>query len=301
MRTIAGVGLLAALLPLAATATIAGRVANRVRATLHPPRVPVVTPTGIGGVADVRIATGDGVLLRGSYAPSRNRAAVIFGHGWGGQRGQLLPEARALAEGGYGVLLFDWRGHGESGGAGTTWGIDEQRDLEAAVRFVGERPDVDPSRIGALGFSMGGMIVATVAERDPRLRAVALEGAFTSLEDELRHDEGKWGWWSGQVAVWTLRGAGLAVDRVRPIDAMCRISPRPLLVIAGSADRDLPLPVAERMYAAACPPKSLWIVPGATHHSYAETAGAEMGRRLVAFFDEALLAPARRTKDARPP
>jgi dipeptidyl aminopeptidase/acylaminoacyl peptidase len=212
----------------------------------------------------------------------------VLGHGWSGNRRQLLPEARALSAAGFGVLLFDWRAHGESGGTRTTWGVDEQHDLDAAIGWVAARPDVDPRRIGALGFSVGGMVVAQVAARDPRLRAVMIEGAFSSLEDEMHHDEGRWGWWSGAVAVWTLRASGIAVDRERPIDHLCRISPRPFQIVVGSADRALPVSVAERMFTQACAPKGLWVIPGADHLNYAERAGSDYGRRIVRFFDGAL-------------
>jgi uncharacterized protein len=280
--------LLLTVLPIAAASIVAQRVSARVRRGLRPPRQTVSAPDGLSGMMNVRLVTRDGIELQGWYVPSRNHAAVVFGHGWGGQRGQLLPEAAALASRGYGVLLFDWRGHGKSGGNGTTWGTDEQRDLDAALEFLLARPDVDSLRLGGLGFSMGGLIVATVAAQDPRLRAVVLEGTYSSLEDEMRHDEGKWGWWSGAVAVWTLRRAGIAIDRVRPIDQICRISPRPVLVMVGSSDSDLPVDVARRMFDAACEPKGLWIIPGATHRSYARTAGVELDRRLIAFFDQAL-------------
>jgi hypothetical protein len=79
------------------------------------------------------------------------------------------------------------------------------------------------------------------------------------------------------------------VDRVRPVGRLCAISPRPLFVIAGSSDRDLPRDVACRMYAAACEPERLWIIAHATHPAYASTAGAEFGRQLVSFFEGALL------------
>jgi dipeptidyl aminopeptidase/acylaminoacyl peptidase len=265
------------------------RISRRALASLHPPRVPVGAPVGLSGVTGASFVTDDGIVIRGWYVPSRNRAVVILGHGWGGQRSKLLPEARLLAAHDYGVLSFDWRGHGESGGDGTTWGMDEQRDLAAAVKFLTGRPEVDSTRIGALGFSMGGMIILKAAENDPRLRAVVVEGTFTSLEDEVRHDHGRWGWWSGTVAALTLRLAGVQLDRARPIDSLCRISPRPLLIIDGTADRDLPREIANRMYEAACQPKELWMIEGATHTTYHERGGAALDRRLVKFFGDALM------------
>ena len=284
-QIVGGVAIAAVLL-----ATVgAVRVSRRVLASLHPPRAHVAAPVGLIGVGSVRFVTNDGIVIRGWYVPSRNHAAVILAHGWSGQRGQLLPEARLLAAHDYGILAFDWRGHGESGGDGTTWGVDEQRDLAAALKFVTSRPEIDSARIGVLGFSMGGMIVAEAAARDPRLRAVVVEGAYTSLEDEVRRDYGRWGWFSGMVATLTLRFAGIDVDRERPIDSLCRISPRPLFVIGGTADLDLPAEIARRMYDAACEPKELLMIEGATHRTYHEHGGVVMDRRLVRFFDRALL------------
>ena len=169
------------------------------------------------------------------------------------------------------------------------------------MKFLDRRPEVDPARIGALGFSMGGMIVAEAAEHDARLRAVVVEGAYTSLEDEVRHDHGRWGWWSGTVATLTFRLAGIRLDRERPIDLLCNISPRPLLVIGGTADRDLPVEIARRMYDAACEPKELWMIEGATHKTYHERGGVALDRRLVSFFDDALVNGANTTAAHAPP
>lgn len=276
------------LAPFALGVAIAARVSTRVRASLHPVRMAVGAPAGLDSVVSVSLTTSDRLLIRGWYVPPRNGAVVVLGHGWGSQRGAMLPEARALAAHGYGVVLFDWRGHGASGGARTTWGVDEERDLDAVLDFLASRPEVDSARIGALGFSMGGTVVAQRAMRDRRLRAVAVMAAFASPLDEMAHDEGRWGWWSASVAVATLRLSGIDVARERPLEQLCRISPRPLLIVAGTADDDLPVAMARRMFDAACEPKSLWVVPGATHRTYDAVAGPELGRRLTAFFDDAL-------------
>ena len=57
-----------------------------------------------------------------SRCASNNGAIIIFLHGSPGNRNQLLPVAMALNEHGYGVLLVDMPGHGESGGR-ADWGI----------------------------------------------------------------------------------------------------------------------------------------------------------------------------------
>lgn len=285
----AGTAVALALAVFAAGAAVSARVARRVEASLRPPRQPVGAPTGLAGVEDLTLRSQDGVVLRGWYVPSQNRAAVILVHGHGGQRAQLLPEAVALARHGYGVLLFDWRGHGESGGARTTWGVEEQRDLEAAIDYVSARPDVDPRRVGVVGFSMGAMVAAEVAARDRRVHAAVLEGAYTSLEEMWRHDERRWGWLSGNAAIRALRRAGISPEMVQPLDAMQRIAPRPVLLISGASDGEVPSEVTIRLAAAAPQAARLWIIPRATHTTYAATARGELGRRLTEFFDTALL------------
>lgn len=271
-----------------ASVAIASRVADRVRSELTPPRQRVPA-SALTDARPVSFTAADGVRLEGWYVPSRNGAAVVFGHGHGAQRGQLLPEARALIDRGFGALLFDWRAHGASGGTRSTWGTDEQLDLEAAIGFVEVQPDVRRDAIGALGFSMGAMVVAQVAARDERLRGIVLEGSFTTLEEMIRFDERRYGWLSEQVAVRTLRSQGIDVHRLRPVDAICRAAPRPVLIVGGDADASVPLSVTRRLAAAACGPVTLSIIPEATHASYSARGGLPLELDIVTFFERALL------------
>ena len=62
-----------------------------------------------------------------------------------------------LARHGYGVLIFDRRGEGESDGDPNPYAWnDGERDLLAAIDFLKRRPDVEPDRIGGIGLSVGG-------------------------------------------------------------------------------------------------------------------------------------------------
>ena len=65
---------------------------------------------------DVTFSTADGVALSGWYVPSRNGAAVVLLHGAGSTRSAVLPHTVVLADDGFGVLLYDARGHGRSQG-----------------------------------------------------------------------------------------------------------------------------------------------------------------------------------------
>ncbi|MCY1015547.1 alpha/beta hydrolase [Pyxidicoccus sp. MSG2] len=259
---------------------------------LHPPHVPAERPAATGelaGLSDVAFTTADGLTLRGWYVPSRNRAAVVLVHGFAGNRAQLLFEARALARAGFGVLVFDLRAHGESDGDRVTWGDGERRDVTAALDFVSARPDVDPARVGLFGFSMGGTTALLVASTDARVKAVAAAGAFPALEADVYSGYGRWGALSAEPVLWTLRHAGVDVKAVRPIDGMCRLQGRPLLLINGDVDPDAPAKLQASLFRAACEPKSLWVVEGAGHGEYAKVAPSEYERRLRQHFDAALL------------
>jgi dipeptidyl aminopeptidase/acylaminoacyl peptidase len=258
---------------------------------LHPARLPLdrsPREVGIEHYQDVFFVTADGLTLRGWYVPSQNGAAVILGHGHAANRTQLLPEATILARHGYGVLLFDWRAHGESEGDTTTLGDRERQDLDAAIDLVATRPEVDPERIGALGFSMGAATVTLSAAHDPRLRAVVVEAAYPTLREEVRFFFRAIPLVGPIATLWSQLETGSDLDAARPVDEICAISPRPLLLIYGTDDGEVPPGSAHSMFAAACEPKALWLVEGAGHGGYLQVVPQEYERRLVAFFDEAL-------------
>jgi dipeptidyl aminopeptidase/acylaminoacyl peptidase len=250
-----------------------------------------VTPrageTGVQGLADVSLPRRDGSMLRGWYAPSRNRAAIILTHGSSGDRSALLPEARTLAAAGFGVLLFDWPGHGESDGE-VTWDEGERQALITAVDWLAERPDVDASRIGALGFSAGGYILAQVAPFERRIKAVVTTGTPADLLEHTNWAYRRWGALSRLPALWAIRRSGARLERQRPVEVFHGVAPRPVLVIGGADDPVVPTRMVEALYAAAAEPKELWLVPGAGHGGFAEASPREYPARIRGFFERSL-------------
>ena len=234
-----------------------------------------------------------GITLRGWFIPSSNGAAVVLAHGTDADRTQLATEAHLLARNGYGVLLFDWPGHGESGGA-VTWNVSERAALEAALDFASRAPGSDPDRIGVLAFSMGCMIAIQVAARDRRVAALVVEGTFAAADDQVRYAFRHWGFLSQWPALWTARWLGLKPDEQRPKDVIADIAPRPVFVIAGAADDMVPPDQSRVLFDAAREPKSWWLIPGATHGHYAHAAGAATyENKLIRFYDDALLQTSR--------
>jgi len=131
----------------------------------------------------VRFRATDGVWLSGwKITAALGRPWVIFCHGLGANRSDLLELAANLFTRRFNLLLFDFRGHGESGGRGTTFGCHEQRDLEGALAYLGTQPEVGDRPYGAVGVSMGASVALAVAARDERLHALALAEPKTPRE-----------------------------------------------------------------------------------------------------------------------
>jgi dipeptidyl aminopeptidase/acylaminoacyl peptidase len=239
--------------------------------------------TGIDDLAAINFTSRDGLRLAAWYVPSRNGAAVVVTHGTNSDRSTMLDEVRLLAEAGFGVLAFDWPGLGQSEGE-VHWDGQARRALLAAVDWLSLRPDVDARRIGGLGFSMGGVVLAQVAAEDGRLHAVVLEAPAPSFVDYIDVHTRKW-WgltaWVGRLA---LRDSGLLDSSFEPVRLISRIAPRPVMILAGTQDTEIPRQLVIKLFEAAREPKSLWVVEGAGHGGYASVAAAEYRRRLTDFY-----------------
>jgi uncharacterized protein len=242
---------------------------------------------------NVSFETSDGLTLEGWYVPSKNGAAVIS---FPGRKGSQKP-ARMLARHGYGVLVFDRRGEGESEGEPNGFGWGGDRDIKAAIDFLQTRPDVDPDRIGGIGLSVGGELMLETAAETDELKAVVSEGAgaraFSDEMDEMDHNP-------RGTTDRLLTGAAMAVkvgamavltNQAPPPnlnDVVGRIAPRPVMLIAAPNSKN-----GEKLnrgyYAAAQEPKTLWEIPESGHMGGIDARPAEYERRVVGFFDDALL------------
>lgn len=277
-------------LGLALFALLIGARAFRMEAaSFHPERGPVALPADplLRGLRPVAFHSDDGTALAGWYLPSRTGAAVLLLHGSEADRTQLLPEARLLAPAGFGLLLFDWPGHGESAGM-VHWGAGERAALRAATDWLSRQRDLNPARLGALGFSSGGAILVEEAATDPRLRALVLEGTYSDAA-ELTCDQFKsWGLPAQLGALFADRHFGMDLHEPQPVQLVAALAPRPLFIIAGENDSVVPNAMAHALYAAAAEPKTLWIIPGCGHGGYAQAASGALGPRLTQFFLRAL-------------
>ena len=140
------------------------------------------TPGAIGlEYRDAAIATDDGETLHGWWVPhDRARGTILFSHGNAGNISHRLESLRQFHGLELNVLIYDYRGYGQSTGKPSEAGL--YRDIEAAWRWLVEERDQAPGEIVLSGRSLGGAVTAWLAARvEPA--CVVLESTFTSVPD----------------------------------------------------------------------------------------------------------------------
>ena len=273
------------------------------KSLVHPRRLaPEKLPTdyGIADWEDVTFTTSDDVRLVGWFLPAdeasvqyKDGAAVIFVHGIAGKRDDFLEVGSILVENGYGVLLFDLRNHGESGGDVTTMGLNEVRDVQAAFAFLTQHPEVDPQRIGIYGASMGGATAIRAMARIPEAKVLIADAAYESFQIVLEsgvHDFTRiTASPFSDLIMWFMADKGdFDPTQVRPIDDIGQISPRPILIIHGTRDPLIGVEHAHHLFEAAGEPKELYLVEGGGHGGLIRIEREEYIERILGFLDKYL-------------
>ncbi len=232
----------------------------------------------------------DGTPISALYVPSRNGATVLMLHGFFGGRVYELETAKMLHAHGFGAVLVDMRGRGESGGDWITLGRDDVRDLSAVLDYVVENHDVDPARIGVIGPSYGGAMAILLAAADERVKAViadspydALNAAtlatFTQLPFPLP-------WLVTEIIELRL---GVDLQSMSPLAVIGSISPRAVFIIEAGNDNVLVPGSGKRLYDAAREPKRFRNEPGIDHAEFRYARPSEFEEDVVNFFTQHLL------------
>jgi pimeloyl-ACP methyl ester carboxylesterase len=238
---------------------------------------------------DVSFQTEGGRTLRAWFIASQNGATVITAHGAGNNRSTVMDEAEMLVRHGYGVLMVDFEGFGDSEGRGNAFGWTGARSVHAATAYLATRDDVDPARIGGLGLSMGGEVLLQAAGESTALRAIVVEGATARTAEDMGELEsiGEFGY-----VLHTVVGATMRVisgeDTPPPLMKMVpRIAPRDVLLIGSQVADELDL--MSRYKELGGESFDIWFIPEAKHIGGFDLHPEEYEQRVIAFFDEALL------------
>lgn len=262
---------------------LAGSALLYTHSLLHPACAPATAV--LDGYQVISLTAPEGFRLSGWYRPPHNGMVIVLLGGHGANRDALLPEAAVLSAEGYGILALEQRA---CAGAQATLGYREAQDVTLAVDYAMQQPSVQ--RVGALGFSAGGVAVILAAAHDPRISAVVAEGNYANLLEEMLPMPGAaQPWLEAQlhplVIVFYALATGIWPAEVSPEVDLPRISPRPVLLIHG--EREIARSRGQRQFQGALPPRALWVVPGAGHGEYLKAVPAEYAQRLLIFFDGA--------------
>jgi alpha-beta hydrolase superfamily lysophospholipase len=241
--------------------------------TLNGPRRPwpdyVFTPFEVRADSeDVRLTSADGVGLAGWWldAPGSD-TVVVCAHGHRGNKADMLGIGSGLWREGFSVLLFDFRGNGDSDDGPQSLAHREQADLRAAIDYAVERRP--GARVVVMGFSMGASTAILVGAADPRVAAFALDSPFATMGDVVAANYRRYRLPSQPfLPLADLANRlryGYSYAQVRPLDAIGSLAPRPVLLLHGTDDRVVPCSHAVELAQAAGPTCELVIFDGADH------------------------------------
>ena len=275
----------------------------------------------------------DGLLYTPSdLPPDEKRPAVVLCAGYTYLKSLVLPDiAKALNAKGYVVLIFDYRGFGESGGP--RWRLiprEQVNDVRAALTFVADQPQVDADSLAVLGISLGGANAIVAGALDQRVDAVVAIEPIGDGARWLRSLRRHWEWLEFQERLSKDRsqrvrtGESVRVDPLeivvpdpdsrsflesvykeypqmkcdlpletaealieyRPEEHVAHIAPRPLLLVHGASDLQVPADESRSLYQRADEPRHLVIVPDMGHFDWvmAGSAGFERVTELILSF-----------------
>ncbi|HEX2193588.1 MAG TPA: alpha/beta hydrolase [Candidatus Limnocylindria bacterium] len=189
------------------------------------------------------VVTPDGVGLAGWYIPAGNgpgpaAPTIVLAHGHATNKSEMLSRAEVLHRT-YNLLLFDFRGHGQSQDAPSTVGLREQEDLRTMIDWL--ETTKQPRTIGVLGVSMGSAAAINEAAGDQRVRALVMDSTHATLASAIQARLDRAGFPLSMPAAWAVLFGGLIrtgedMSAADPIQAVERYGGRPLLIVAGRAD-----------------------------------------------------------------
>jgi dienelactone hydrolase len=264
-----------------------------------------------------------GLVLHPQAFEGQKLPAVILSHGWGGTAAMLRPQAERFAQAGYFVLVVDYRGWGESdarwvrdesaSGANARRElreavdpIDQSTDLFNAVHWVMGEPMVDVNRVGLWGTSFSGGLVAYVAARDPRVKAIVSQVAWfgqpragmtpealaRAQSDATRRARGEIGYPSpGAREVGNLRGGPVRESFLlyAPIADIASIKGCAILII--DAEKEELFDTREHgelAFQRAAEPRKRVVIPGIAHYGIYGVAREQSVDLAIDWFDRHL-------------
>lgn len=236
------------------------------------------------------------LTLRGWWIPAPDvRATVIRVHGIDSNRSSALGTVPALVEGGYSVLAFDLRGHGESDLAQMGAGLHERDDLLGAIDYLIAERGAEPGTIFLYGRSYGAAIVLMSGWGEPAVAGVYADSAFASLSElvvqEVARRTSAPSWLASVlrpgVVLMARLSKGLDIESVHPAEDAARY---PYAIGLAHCDQDDRIPISnlDRIRAEVRHPPRLTVYEGCSHADAWDDYPRRYEAHLIGYFDERL-------------
>lgn len=212
--------------------------------------------------------TKDNVRIAYEHAKKGFKSVIIVCPGFfNSKKNRWMQKAVELVSEDHDTIVFDFRGHGDSGGK-FSWSAKEHLDLEAILDYaISEKY----KKIGILGFSLGAAASINVAGKHKNIASMVLisspmsfwridyrfwePGMLSDLKDNIDCN------WEGKGA----RVASLIMPKPKPIDSVTKIKSTPLLFIHGDSDWVIKDYHSRKLYNAAKTHKRLEIIKKGFH------------------------------------
>ena len=241
-----------------------------------PQRGIAATPDSVGlAYEDVYLNAADGTRIHGWHIRGESSITLLWFHGNAGNISHRLDNILMLNKRlGVGVFIVDYRGYGLSEGRPSERGI--YMDAEAAFGYLTDELGLDAERdVVLFGRSLGAGVAVEMGTRY-KVKGVILESGFTSI----REMAGASGSPLPIPIVLTLFEA-----RYDSISKIGRVE-SPALILHGDRDGTVPFWMAEKLFAAAREPKTLYPIRGAGHNDTVYVGGEAYFEALRGFIDE---------------
>lgn len=213
---------------------------------------------------DISFKTPDGVMLHGWFLKSKEKSngTVLFLHGNAENISTHVNNVLWLVENGFDVLIFDYRGYGNSEGRPTLKGV--HIDAGSALDTLFNLPYTNKKRVIVFGQSLGGAIaVYTVANSlyKNSVDAIIIDSAFSSYRLIAKEKL------SGLIITWPFQylTSFLISDYYSPVRWISKVNPVPVLLMHGDRDNVVPFHHSKIIYKEALAPKDIWILGSKGH------------------------------------
>lgn len=215
--------------------------------------------------------------LHGFWVPveSTNAATFLYCHGQEATITKNLERIQRFHQLGYNVLLFDYRGFGESFGTTQPSETKVYEDAEAAWHYLTGVRRVKPQQTVIYGHSLGGAIAIELATRHPEAAGLITESTFTSVHAVAK------------LNYWWLPTDFLLNQRFESERKIARLK-LPVLLIHGTWDAKVPFEMTKQLYATAPEPKELLLIEGGEHSNSGSIGWVEYKSTVAAFVQQHL-------------